>query len=92
LLEVAAMTRVTIFTILPFVRTLGGDLLRIEAREAPSSLAATARARGLVGATRGEDTIVGAIVLSRTGDLQLGDFDDAVIVGRFGETPDSIGQ
>lgn len=31
-----------------------------------------------------------AIAVSRTGDPSIGDFDDAVILGRYGETPDDL--
>jgi hypothetical protein len=33
---------------------------------------------------------VGAIAFSRTGDAQLGDFNDAVILGHFGEVPSDL--
>ncbi len=84
------MPRTTYYVVLPFIRNQNGDLLGIEAEEAPSNLAATARARGKVGKVRGADTIVGAIAFSRNGDPDLGVFDDAVILARFGETPEDV--
>jgi len=85
------MPRVTYYVILPFIRTPDGDLLAIEAVEAPSISSARYRAQAMVGAKRGDDVIVGAIAFSRTGDPQLGDFEDAVVVGRYGETLDGEG-
>ena len=35
-------------------------------------------------------TKAGAIAFRRTGDPALGDFEDAVILGRYGETPDDL--
>lgn len=32
----------------------------------------------------------GAVAFSRTGDPKLGDFEDAVILGRYGETPSDL--
>lgn len=32
----------------------------------------------------------GAIAFSRTGDPDLGEFDEAVILGRFGQVPDEM--
>lgn len=33
---------------------------------------------------------IGAIAFARTGDPQFGDFDGAIILGRFGETPNRL--
>jgi hypothetical protein len=30
---------------------------------------------------------VGAVAFSRTGDPSVGEFEDAVVLGRYGETP-----
>ena len=75
------MASVTYFVVLPFVRDVDGGLVAEEAKEAPSGYAAMARARAMVGVK------AGAIVFARTGDPALGDFDDAVILGRYGEVP-----
>lgn len=55
-----------------------------EPQEAPSEHSAMARARRLL------DTKAGVIAFRRTGDPQLGEFDDAEILGRYGETPDDL--
>lgn len=75
------MASVTYFVVLPFVRDTDGELVAEEAAEAPNGHSATSRARSMVGRK------AGAIAFSRTGDPALGDFEDAVILGRYGETP-----
>ena len=75
------MPSVTYYVVLPFVRDSEGELIAEEAMEAPSSFAAQRRALGLIGAK------VGAIAFSREGDPQLGDFEDAVILGSYGDVP-----
>ena len=42
------------------------------------------RARAMIGRK------AGAIALGRTDDRTIGEFDDAVILGRYGETPDDL--
>ena len=42
------------------------------------------RARAMIGRK------AGAIAFRRTGDPALGDFEDAVILGRYGETPEDL--
>lgn len=84
------MSRITYYVVLPFIRTLDGDLFGIEAEEAPDLAKAKFRARDLVGKTRDEQVIVGAIAFSRSGDPQFGDFEDAVIIARYGETPEDL--
>jgi hypothetical protein len=75
------MARVTYYVVQPFIRSTEGDLIAGEATEAPASNAAKHRAAAVV-------TAGGCI--ARTGDPQLGDFDDAIILGRYGETPENI--
>lgn len=73
--------RITYFVVQPFERTEKGRLRVMDAVEAQSSEAAirTARAR----ASRG-----GAVAFAKSGDPDTGDFDDAVILGQFGDVPD----
>lgn len=78
------MARVTYFVVLPFIRDVDGELIAEEAAEAPSEHSAMSRARLMIGKK------AGAVAFSRTGDPQLGDFDDAVILGRYGETPKDL--
>ena len=77
------MSNVTYHVVLPFVRDDdSGELVAETGQEAPSEHSAVSRARAMVGQK------AGAIAFSRTGDPALGDFDDAVILGRFGDTAD----
>jgi hypothetical protein len=38
----------------------------------------------------GQETNAGAVAFSRTGDPNLGDFEDAVILKAYGEVPDEF--
>lgn len=70
---------------LPFVRERdSGELIAEQGQEAPSEHAAMTRARAMIGRK------AGAIAFRRTGNPALGDFEDAVILGRYGETPDDL--
>ena len=75
------MASVTYFVVLPFVWYADGELVAEEAAEAPNGHSAASRARSMVGRK------AGAIAFSRTGDPSIGEFDDAVVLGRYGETP-----
>lgn len=71
--------------VLPFVRGSDtGDLIVEPGQEAPSEHAAMSRARAMIGRK------AGAIAFRRTGDPALGGFEDAVTLGRHGETPDDL--
>ena len=84
------MPSITYYVVLPFIKNEEGDLFGIEAEEAPDAAKAKFRAYNLVGKARGDDTVVGAIAFSRTGDLATGDFKDALIIARYGETPENL--
>lgn len=86
------MPRITYYVVLPFIKTEDEDLFAIEAEEAPDVAKAKFRAFNLVGKTRGDDQVVGAIAFSRSGDLATGDFGDALILARHGETPSDLGE
>jgi hypothetical protein len=75
---------ITYFVALPFDRNEEGELVAGEAREAQSEMAARRIASALAGGK------AGAIAFSRTGDPSTGEFDDAVILARYGETPDDV--
>ena len=75
------MASVTYWAVLPFVRDEDGNLCPDEAVECPSPAAAAARARAL--AAKG----AGAVAFSRTGDPEVGEWADAVVVSRVGDTP-----
>lgn len=76
--------RITYFAVLPFSRTEDGDFLAEVAIEVRSAEQARATASRMAAPERG------AVAFSKTGDPQLGEWDDAVILGRYGDVPDDI--
>lgn len=78
------MPNITYYVVLPFIWDAEGNLIAEEAAEAPSGSVAMRRAAALI------STKAGAVAFSRTGDPQLGDFAAAIILGRYGETPDDL--
>ena len=76
------MACITYHVVLAFVHSEEGDLVVGDAVEASSAAAAIGRACAIAG------TKAGAVAFSRTGDPELGEYGDAVILARFGETPD----
>jgi hypothetical protein len=83
---VFVLARTTYYVALPFVRGADGALIAVEAIDAPNATVAKHRALAL--SSSGEN--VGAVAFSRTGDSQLGDFDEAVLLARYGITPDDL--
>jgi|HubBroStandDraft_4_1064222.scaffolds.fasta_scaffold2176608_1 hypothetical protein len=79
------MPRITYFAVLPFSRDAEGDFLAEAAIEVRSAEEARAVASGMVG---GDGK--GAIAFSKTGDPQIGEWEDAVILGRYGGAPDDL--
>ena len=78
------MVEITYFAVLPFSRTEDGDFLAetaIEMRTAEQAKAIAARMEA------GER---GAVAFSKTGDPQLAEWRDAVILGRYGDVPDDL--
>lgn len=75
------MADVTYYVVLPFVRDEDGELIAEEGVEAPSAFSAQRRAQTMLAKK------AGAIAFSRTGDPTIGEFQDAVILGRYGEVP-----
>lgn len=73
------MASVTYYAVLPFVRDEEGNLCPDEAVECQSPAGAASRARALAA------TKAGAIAFSRTGDPDIGDFSDAVIIAKVGD-------
>lgn len=72
---------VTYWAVLPFVLDEDGNLCPDEAVECQSPAAAAARARALAAQK------AGAVAFSRTGDPEVGDWADAVVLARVGDTP-----
>ena len=75
------MGSVTYWAVLPFVRDEDGNLCSDEAVECQSPAAAGARARALAAQK------AGAVAFSRTGDPEIGEWADAVVLSRAGDTP-----
>jgi hypothetical protein len=73
------------FVALPFTRIEGG-LAPGQAVECPNGTAAIRRAEAMAA----NNANAGAVAFSRSGDLSLGEFDDAVILKAFGEVPDDF--
>jgi hypothetical protein len=82
--DAPAIPVITYFAVLPFGRTEDGDLLAEAAIEVRRAAQARAMAARMEGPERG------AVAFSKTGDPQLGEWDDAVILGRYGDVPDDL--
>lgn len=80
------MAQVTYHVVLPFSPDADGNLMPGEPQEAPNAHLAVVRAQRLV-ATKG-----GAVAFSRTGDPALGDYQEGVLLGRFGNVPDDLAE
>ena len=78
------MANVTYHVVLSFSPDDDGVLQAGEPQEAPSAGLAIVRAQRLA-ATKG-----GAVAFSRTGDPALGDYQDGVLLGMFGNVPDDL--
>jgi hypothetical protein len=78
------MANIIYHVALAITRTEEGDLVVENAVEAPASAAAVWLPRAIAGGK------TGAVAFSRTGDPDLGEYYDAVILARFGETPPEI--
>lgn len=81
------MTSSVYFVALPFSRTEDG-LIPGQAQECQSANAAAALARAMA-RTKGN---VGAIAFQRSGDPNIGEFGDAEILVRAGETPEDLSE
>jgi hypothetical protein len=80
------MAAVTYYVALPFVWADDGHPTPEQAVECQSGDQAIRRARAMVG------QFVGAVAFRRTGDPNAGEFQDATILGRFGDTPDDLSE
>jgi hypothetical protein len=78
------MPRVTYYVALPFVRDDEGTLSAGEAVECPNPATAIQRASAMVTGT------VGAVAFSRTGDPDVGEFEPAMVLVKFGDVPDDL--
>jgi hypothetical protein len=82
------MASTTYYVALPFVRTEDGHLVpeQSAAMECSSGAVALSRAAGMA------RTKAGAVAFGRTGDPESGEFADAVVLAKFGEVPDDMGE
>ena len=78
------MASVTYYVAMAFEKTEEGDLVALDPVESQSSTQAISRARSL-GAAK-----AGAVAFSRTGDPDIGEFADAVLLFKTGEVPDEL--
>jgi hypothetical protein len=78
------MPVITYFAVLSFSRTEDGDFRAEAAIEVRSSEQAKAMAARREGPERD------AVAFSKTGDPQLGEWQDAAILGRYGDVPDDL--
>jgi hypothetical protein len=77
---------VTYHVALPFIRAEDGTIAPGEAIECRNARAAILRAE-ILSRIQGN---VGAIAFSRTGDPDVGKFEDAVVLKKFGEVPSDL--
>ena len=76
------MGSVTYYVAMGFQRDEEGELVALEPTESQTSSVAISRARALAAKN------AGAIAFSRTGDPDIGEFQDAVVLWQDGEVPD----
>jgi hypothetical protein len=62
----------------------------LEPEKVPDAARAKFRAFNMVGRVRRVAKVVGTVAFSRCADPAAGDFRDAVVLERYGETPDDI--
>lgn len=78
-----ATTRKTFYVVQPFTKGKRGGLKAEQAIQAASEDAAVRRGERLA------ETKAGVLVFSQTGDPEMGDFDEPVILARHGDVPET---
>jgi hypothetical protein len=78
------MSNITYYVSLGFVRNEEGELVALDPVESQTSSVAVAKARSLASKN------AGAIAFSRTGDPNIGEFTDAVVLWQGGEVPADV--
>jgi hypothetical protein len=78
------MGSVTYYVAMAFEKSEEGDLIALDPMESQSSTQAISRARSLA------TSKAGAVAFSRTGDPDIGEFADAVVLFKTGEVPDEL--
>lgn len=76
------MSKMTYYVVLPFETSKRGRVTAGQAQQAQTGHQAIRMAERLA-VQKG-----GAVAFSRAGDPDAGDFDEAVILGKFGDVPD----
>ena len=79
------MAQVTYYVALPF-RHIDGELTAGEPQECRDAF----KARSVAAILASDPNNCGAVAFSRTGDVALGEFGDAVIIARLGEVDDTL--
>lgn len=77
------MAQKTIVSVQPFVRVKGGIGLGAAYEVSSERLAKRYAEERIDG-----ESVVGAVAISQTGDPQLGDWEEPVILGVYGEVPE----
>ena len=75
---------VTYYVVVPYGRNQDGDFVAGEGQPAPSAAAALSKAAGL------STQHVGVAAFSREANMSTGEFEPAVVIARFGQTPEVV--
>ena len=78
------MANITYYVSMGFGRNEEGDLVALDPIESQNSSVAISKARSLAA------TNAGAVAFSRTGDPDVGEFDDAKMLWQAGEIPSDL--
>jgi hypothetical protein len=78
------MSSITYYVTMGFERDETGELVALDPVESQSSTQAVSRARALATGK------AGAVAFARTGDPEIGEFADAVVLFTVGDVPDEI--
>ena len=75
---------VTYYVVVPYGRNKEGDLVAGEGQQAPSEAAARSKASAM------STQHAGVVAFSREANLSTGEYEPAVVIARFGQTPDVV--
>jgi len=75
---------VTYYVVVPYGRNQEGGLVAGEGQQAPTEAAALSKAEGL------STQHVGVVAFSREANMSTGEFEPAVVIARYGETPEEV--
>jgi hypothetical protein len=79
--EMSAIAPKTFYVVQSFIRGKRGGLKAEQPIQAPSESAAILRAERIA------ESKAGVLVFSQTGDPEMGDFDEPVLLARHGDVP-----